>query len=119
MSVGGPDALAQEGRESLLVLGDPGLDVVEAVVPLRDEKEEPDGQNLTRCEWTLPVERCGEVTVEDGRQVEPLEGGPQDGEVGHGFDTHDAGVGDIHPARLPASHIPHSRNPPPTRTNRR
>jgi hypothetical protein len=44
VGVGGPDALAQEGGEGALVLGDPGLDVVEAVVPLRDEEEEPDGQ---------------------------------------------------------------------------
>jgi hypothetical protein len=48
VGVGGPDALAQKGGEGALVLGDPGLDVVEAVVPLRDEEEEPDGENLTR-----------------------------------------------------------------------
>jgi hypothetical protein len=28
------------------VLGDPGLDVVEAVIPPGDEEEEPDGQDL-------------------------------------------------------------------------
>jgi hypothetical protein len=119
VGVRGQDALAQEGGEGALVLGDPRLDVVEAVVPLRDEEEEPDGQDLARGERALPVERGGEVAVEGGRQVQTLEGGPQDGEVGHGFHTHKAGFGGVHPSTLPASHIPHSRNPPPTRANRR
>ena len=121
VGVGGPDGLAQKGGEGALVLGDPGLDVVEAVVPLRDEEEEPDGENLARCERALPVERCGEVAVESGRQVQPLEGGPEDGEVGHGFDTHNAGFGGVHPASLSTFHFPHPGfpKPNPTQANRR
>ena len=53
VGVGGPDGFAQEGGEGALVLGDPGLDVVEAVVPLGDEEEEPDGQDLARGERAL------------------------------------------------------------------
>ena len=99
------------------MLGDPGLDVVEAVVALGDEEEEPDGQDLARGERAFPVERGGEVAVQGGGQVQTLEGGPQDGQVGHGFDTQQAGFGGVHPSSLPTP--PHSRKPPRTRANRR
>ena len=39
MGVGGQDGFAQQGGEGALVLGDPRLDVVEAMVPLRDDEE--------------------------------------------------------------------------------
>jgi hypothetical protein len=70
VGVRGQDALTQEGGEGALVLGHPGLDVVEAVVTLGDKEEEPDGQNLARGEGAFPVDRCGEVPVQNGRQVE-------------------------------------------------
>ena len=106
VGVGGQDGFAQQGGEGALVLGDPGLDVVEAVVPLGDEEEKPDGQDLARGERAFPVQRGGEVAVQGGRQVQTLEGGPQDREVGHGFHTQQAGFGSVHPFSLPTSSIP-------------
>jgi hypothetical protein len=96
----GQDRLAQQGGENALVLGDPGLDVVEAVVPLGDEEEEPEAQDLAWCERAFPVAWGREVTVQSGRQVQALEGGPQDGEVGHGFHAQQAGFGGVHPSNL-------------------
>jgi hypothetical protein len=46
VGTGGPDRFTQQGGEDALVLGDPGLDVVEAVIPLGDEEQEPDGEDL-------------------------------------------------------------------------
>ena len=86
-----------------LVRGDPGLDVVEAVVALGDEEEEPDGQDLAGTERASPVRRGREVAVQGGRQVQALQGGPQDGQVGNDFDAQQAGFGGVHPARLPTS----------------
>ena len=43
VGVGRQDRFAQQGGEDALVLGDPGLDMVEAVVALGDEEEEPEG----------------------------------------------------------------------------
>ena len=117
MGVGGQDGFAQQGGEGALVLGDPGLDVVEAVVALGDEEEEPDGQDLARGERAFPVERGGEVAVQGGRQVQTLEGGPQDGQVGHGFDTQQAGFGWC--SSRQSTHRRLSRKPPRTRANRR
>ncbi len=108
----GRTGFAQQGGEGALVLGDPGLDVVEAVVPLGDEEEEPDGQDLARGERAFPVERGGEVAVQGGRQVQTLEGGPQDGQVGHDFDTQQAGFGGVHPSSLPT--LPFPENHPNT-----
>src|SRR5439155_3438825 len=85
------------------VLGDPGLDVVEAVVALRDEEEQPEGQDLARAERPFPVGRGREVAVQGGDQIKALQGGPQDGQVGHGFDAHQVGFGGIHPSVLPTS----------------
>jgi hypothetical protein len=90
------------------VLHDPGLDVVEAVVALGDEEEEPDGQDLARGEWAFPVKRGGKVAVESGRQVQALEGGPQDREVGQNFHAQQARVSGVHPFSL--------RTPPFLRT---
>ncbi len=80
--------------------------MVEAVVASGDDEEEPDGQNLARGERSLPVERGGEVAVQRGRQVQALEGGPQDGEVGHDFHAEQPGFGGVHPAKLPTPTIP-------------
>ena len=45
------------------------------------------GQDLARGERPFPVARGGEVAVQGGDQVQALQGGPQDGQVGHDFDT--------------------------------
>ena len=66
MGVDGQDRLAQQGREDAAVLGDTGLDVVEAVVALGDEEEQPDGQDLAGGKGPLPVEGGREVTVQGG-----------------------------------------------------
>src|SRR6202021_2823875 len=100
VGVSGQDGFAQQGGEGALVLGDPRLDVVEAVVPLGDEEEEPDGQDFARGEGTFPVERSGKVAVQGGRQVETEEGGPQDGEVGQGFHAQQTRFGGVHPFSL-------------------
>ena len=117
VEVDGQDGFAQQGGEGALVLGDPGLDVVEAVVALGEEEEEPDGQDLAGGERAFPVERGGEVAVQGGRQVQTLQGGPQDGQVGHDFDTQQAGFGWC--SSLQSTHLPLSRKPPRTRANRR
>ncbi len=114
VGVGGPNRFAHQGGEDALVLGDPGLDVVEAVVALGDEEEEPDGQDLARGERALPVNRGGEVTVQGGRQVQALEEGPQDGQVGHDFHAQQAGFAGVHPTNLctcpiPGKHPQHER----------
>jgi hypothetical protein len=106
VGVGGPDGFAQQCGEDALVLGDPGLDVVEAMISLGDEEEEPDGQDLTGGKRAFPVGRGREVTVQDGRQVQALEGGPQDGQVGHGLHTQQAGLAGIHSSRLPTAAFP-------------
>ena len=76
MKVDGQDRFAQQGREDAVVLGDPGLDVVETVVALGDHEEQPEGQNLARGERAFPVQRDGKGMVEDGPQVQALQGGP-------------------------------------------
>jgi hypothetical protein len=100
------DRFAQQGGECALVQGDPRLDVVEAVVLLGDDEEKPDGQNLARCERSFPVQRSGEVSVQDGRQVQTLEGGPQDREVGDDFHTQQSRFGSVHSFSLRTSSIP-------------
>ena len=100
MEVEGEDGLAQEGGEGALMVLDPGVNVVEAVVALGDEEEEPEGEDFTWGERGLPVQRGGEVPVQGGRQLQTLQDGPQDGQVGHDFDTQQAGFGGVHPFRL-------------------
>jgi len=126
VGVRGQDALAQEGGERAPVLGNPGLDVVEAVVTLGDDKEEPDGEDFARGERAFPVQGRGEVAVQDGGQVQTLEDGPEDGEIGHDFHTQQAGLGSVHPFSLLASgilenHLRTQANPlfpSPSRRNR-
>jgi hypothetical protein len=55
--------------------------VVEAVVALGDQEEEPEGEDFTRSERALPVQRGGEVPIQGGRQLQTPQGGPQDGQV--------------------------------------
>jgi hypothetical protein len=98
--VDGADGFAQESGEGAVVVLDPGVDVIEAVVALGDEEEEPEGKNVPRSERSLPVQRGRKVSVQGGRQVQPLQGGPEDGQVAHGFDTQQAGIGGAHPVRL-------------------
>jgi hypothetical protein len=54
------------------VLGDPGFEMVEAVVALGDEEEEPDGQDLAGGGWAFPVGRSREVPVQGGRRIQTL-----------------------------------------------
>ena len=106
MESDGQDPFAQQGREGAVVLGHPGFDVVEAVVALREEEQQPDSQHLTRGERAFPVGRGGEVAVQGGGQVKTLQGGPQDGQVGNDFDTQQAGFSGVHPSFLPRSPFP-------------
>jgi hypothetical protein len=96
VGVCGQDQFTQQGGENALVLGDPGLDMVEAVMALGDEEEEPDGQDLPRGQRAFPVGWGREVPVQSGRQVEALEGGPEDGQVGYGLNTQQARFAGIH-----------------------
>jgi hypothetical protein len=91
------------------MLGDPGLDVVEAVIPLGDEEQEPDGQDLAGGQWALPVGRGREMAVQGGRQVQALQGGPKDRQVGHGLHTQQAGWVGIHSSRLRTAAVPENR----------
>src|SRR4051794_21393973 len=50
---------------------------------LREDEQEPDGQDLTRRERPFPVAWGGEEAVQGGRQVQTLKRGPQDRQVGH------------------------------------
>jgi len=106
VEVGRQDRVTQESGQGARVVRDPGLDVVEAVVAPGDDEEEPDGQNLARGERPLPVGRGGEGAVQRGRQVQALEGGPQDGQVGHDFHAEQPGFAGVHPAKLPTPTIP-------------
>jgi len=83
-----------------LVLLDPRFDVVEAMVALGDEEEKPEGEDIARCEVARPVRRRGEMAVESGGKVDPLEDGPKDGQVGNGFDAEQAGFAGVHPVKL-------------------
>ena len=71
------DGFAKEGREGMLVLGDPGADVVEAVIALGKQEKEPNGQDFARSEGSLPVERSREASVQIGRQIQTQKDGPQ------------------------------------------
>ena len=106
VGVAGPDRLTEQGREDALVLGDPGLDMVEAVIALGDQEEEPEGQDLAGAERAFPVGRGRKVTVQAGRQVQPLQLGPQDRQVGHGLHTQQARFDSVHPSSLLALPIP-------------
>ena len=52
------------------------------------------------------MEGCGEVTVKGGGQVQALQGGPQDGQIGHGLDTQQAGFAGIHSPSLRTAAFP-------------
>jgi hypothetical protein len=52
------------------------------------------------------VQRGGKVTVENGQQVQALEGGPQDGQIGHNFDAQQAGFVGVHSGSLPTYPFP-------------
>src|SRR3954470_5737936 len=107
VDTGGEDLLAEQGGEGALVLGDPGLDVVEAVVGLREDEEEPDGEDLARGERPFPMGWGRDVAVDGGRQVETPKRGPQDRQVGDDFDTQQARFGSVHPPVL--THLNHSQ----------
>jgi len=53
--VGRHDRFAEQGGQDALVLSDPGLDVVEAVIAVRDDEQEPNGQDLARSQRAFPV----------------------------------------------------------------
>ena len=102
---GGQNGFAQECGQGVPVLIHPGLDVVETVIALRDDEEQPDGQNLSRGERALPVPRDGAMAVHGGRQVQSPEEGPEDGEVARDFHPQQTRLGGAHPAKLlPAAH---------------
>ena len=100
VEVDGKHDLAQEGGEGALVKLDPRVNVMEAVVALGDHKEQPNGEHFPRRERALPVQRGREMPIQSGRQFQTLQGRPQDRQVGHDFDTEQAGVGWVHPFSL-------------------
>src|SRR4051794_37444402 len=89
----GRTSFAQQGGEGAVVLGDPRLDVVEAVVGLREDEQEPDGQDLAGGERPFPVERGGEVAVQGGRQGQAPQRGPPDRQGGPALPPQQTGVG--------------------------
>jgi hypothetical protein len=79
VEVDGQDGFAQQSGEGELESGDPGADVVEAVIALGKEEKEPDGEDFARSEGSFPVKGSGEVPLQGGRQIHTREDGPQDG----------------------------------------
>src|SRR5262245_36586810 len=106
MEVHRQDGFAQQGGEGALVLSDPGLDMVEAVVALRDDEQQPGSHHLARAEWTLPVQRGWDVAVQRARHVQQLQLSPDDRQLSYDFDTQQAGFGCLHPSFLRSSSIP-------------
>ena len=100
MEVDGENGFAQESGEGAVVVLDPGGDVIEAVVALGDDKEEPEGKHVSGREGALPVQGGWEMAIERGWQLQALQDGPEDGEVAYDFDTQQAGVVGVHPFRL-------------------
>jgi hypothetical protein len=69
------------------MLFDPGKEVVEAVVTLAGEEDEPDTDDLTEGELPLPEMVRREVAVEKLGHLQAFQGGDQDGEIVHAFDA--------------------------------
>ena len=79
VEVDGEDGFAQQSGEGAAVVLDPGVDVIEAVVALGDQEEEPEGKDVTGSERAFPVQRGAEVAIQSGRQLQTLQSGPEDG----------------------------------------
>jgi hypothetical protein len=66
---------------------DPGEEVVEAVVALAGEEDEPDTDDLAEGELPLPEMVRREVAIEKLGHLQALQGGEQNGEIVHLFDA--------------------------------
>jgi len=100
VAVEGTERFAEEGLESAVVPLHPGLEVVEAMVALGGEEEQPDSEDLTAGEWAAPTRRRWEVLVQQGDELKPLEAGPQHRQIADGFDLQEARLGSVHPYGL-------------------
>ena len=109
VEVEGPDGLAEQGLEGVEVLLGSGLQPAEAVVRLREEEDEPDGDDLTQGQFAHPKVVGGEVTIPQFSDAQALPGGPENGEVIHPFDTDQLRGCGAHPAVLLRQ--THSENP--------
>ena len=87
MEVQRPQGLPQAGLKGEQVLFDPGKEVVEAVVALAGEEDEPDTDDLAEGELPLPEMVRREVAVEELGHLQALQGGEQNGNVVHPFDA--------------------------------
>ena len=82
-----PHGLAQAGLKGEQVLFDPGKEVVEAVVALGGEQDEPDTDDLAEGALPLPEMVRREVAVEELGHLQALQGSEQNGNVVHPFDA--------------------------------
>jgi hypothetical protein len=87
MEVQRPQGFPQAGLKGQHVLFDPGQEVVEAVVTLAGEEDEPDTDDLAEGELPLPEMVRREVAVEKLGHLQALQGGEQDGDIVHPFDA--------------------------------
>src|ERR1700678_2309636 len=82
------------------MFGDPGFDVVETVILLGEDEEFPDGQHFANRERPFPGLRWRQQAVAAVDKVDLLQAGPDDGQIGNGFDAHQVWLGCVHPAIL-------------------
>jgi hypothetical protein len=87
MEVQRPQGLSQAGLKGQQMLFDPGKEVVEAVVALAGEEDEPDTDDLAEGEISLPEMVRREVAVEKLGHLQAFQGGEQNGEIVHAFDA--------------------------------
>jgi len=91
---------AKQGGQSVAVVGDPGFDVVEAVVLLGEDEKHPDGEHFANGERPFPGKGWREQTVTATDEVDALQIGPDHGQIGNGFDAHQVWLCCVHTAIL-------------------
>jgi hypothetical protein len=81
------------------VLFDPGEEVVEAVVALAGEEDEPGTDDLAEGEVSLPEVVRREVAVEKLGHLQALQGGEQNGDIVDPFDAEHTSRCSVHGLR--------------------
>jgi hypothetical protein len=103
MEVQRPQGLPQAGLKGQHVLFDPGEEVVEAVVALAGEEDEPGTDDFAEGEVPLPEMVRREVAVEQLGHLQAFQGGEQNGEIVHPFDAEHTRCCGVHGLRCKPS----------------